>query len=288
MRGKEIALLALALAVLAGGCGTSETKRAVVPRTEVLRFFDRETEIVGLLRTDRLAQLPAIEAAVSDLPGPEAIGARLREAGLTANEARLARSFRRSASDGPLVAAGELHEADLYFGRGGAFAVRDGVLLAGTNLREVRAALETRDGDRDEQLDDGEVDGLFDELPEGAPIHIYADFGGLIGPDRAVSGLAQDTPWLDALGKGALSVGAVGDTVELDAFARLDQESLNEQELPAGEEFASFSLSSETLGLLMPSDGAAPMRGLLLAMAPIDGEASASTDELRIRVELGP
>jgi hypothetical protein len=331
MRRKEIALAVVTVALLAGGCGTSETKRAVDPRTEVLRFFAPDTPLVGLLRTDRLGQIPAIDAAVSSLPGYEAIGARLRQAGLTTaelrhlvagteeeggigppelaigasdldalaggrallaldtgDEARLARSFRRFASRETLANGGELHDADLYAGRGAAFAVRDGVLLAGADLDQVRSALEIRDGDRDGQLDDGEVGGLFDELPEGAPIHVYADFGALIGPDSAVSALAQEVPWLDAIGLGALSMAAVGDRVELDAFARLDRQSLNEDELPGGEEFAPFSLSPQALGLLLPSDGAAPLRGLLLAMAPIAGDASASTDELRIRVLLGP
>jgi hypothetical protein len=331
MRGREIALVSLAVAVLAGGCGTSETKRAVDPRIEVLRFFAPDTALVGLLRTDRLGQVSAIDAAVSSLPGYEPIVARLRQAGLTTaelrrlvkgeeneegigppelaigasgldaldrgrallaldtgDEARLSRRFREFASRESLAAAGEHHDADLYAGRGAAFAVRDGVLVAGADLDQVRSALEIRDGDRDQQLDDGEVGALFDELPEGAPLHVYADFGALIEPDRAVSALAEEEPWLGAIGEGALSVGAVGTTVELDAFARLDEESLGESELPADEEFAPFSLSPEAIGLLLPSNGAAPLRSLMLAMAPIAGDASASSDELRIRVLLAP
>jgi hypothetical protein len=331
MRSKEIAVAVVMIAALAVGCGTSETKRAADPRTEVLRFFTADTPLVGLLRTDRLGQVPEIDAAASELPGYAAVVARLQQAGLdtaevrrlvrreeneeaigppelavgasslealdrgralmvldTGDEARLGRRFRAYAAREGLSAAGELHDADLYAGLRAAFAVRDGVLLVGDDLEQVRAAIETRDGDRDRQLDDGEVGGLFDELSEEAPIHIYADFGALTAADGAVSALAEEVRWLAAADEGALSMAAVNSTVEIDAFARLDRVPLEEGEAPAGEEFAHFGFSPNALALLLPGDGDAHLRRLLLAMTPIAGEASASTDELRVRLQLGP
>jgi hypothetical protein len=328
MRRNGVCIAVVALAVLAGGCGTSETKRAVDPRTEVLRFFAPSVDVVALLRTDRLGQLPEIEAAMSGIPGYRPIGDLLERAGLdpsgirdlvdsdddsaeigppelaigadnlvfappllaldTGDESRLDQAVRRREESGSIRTAGELHDATIYLGDGFALATRDGVLLASTEEDTVRTALEIRDGDRDGQLDDGEVGDLLEELPEAAPIHAYADFTALISPDRALNELAGSTPWLAAMGRGGLSIASSGPGVELDAFAELDRDSLEEAELPAGEEFTAFSLSRGLLGGLLTTEGDSQLRAPLLAMAPIDGEASATTDELRVRVELVP
>jgi hypothetical protein len=328
MRRKAIALAVVTVAVLAGGCGTSETKRAVDPRTEVLRYFERATAAVALVRSDRLGQLPEIEAAIGALPGYASIADLQQRAGLTGSELkeligprdeqgelgppelaigaanlvfadpllaldtgdeeRLERVFERLRSGGSVRGAGEFHEASLYAGPGVAFATRDGVLLASTDLTQVRTALEIRDGDDDLHLDDGEVGDLLDELPEEAPIQVYTETALLLSPDFALNALADRTPWLAAMDEGALAITAAGPGVVLDLFARLDRESLDEAELPASEEFADFSLSRADLTALLTTTGASQLRPTLLGMTPIEGEVSASTDELRARVELAP
>jgi hypothetical protein len=318
MRTIRIVVFLLALGALLGGCGTSETKRVVDPRTEVLRFFAPGVGVVALVRTDRLGQLPEIEAALARAPGYAGIGDLLERARLTASglhelvqpgeepgeveppelavgaedlvsgppvlaldtedQARLDRIFRRRVASGEIGPAPSFHDANLYSGDG----------VAGTGLGAVRTALAIRDGDRDGQLDDGEVNDLLDELPAAAAVHAYADFGDLIASDSALNRLTGRVPWLAAIGKGSLSLAASGSRVELDAFARLDQRSLEEDDLPAGEEFTAFSLTRPLLAGLLPASGSSQLRAPLLALAPITGEASATTDELRARVELIP
>jgi hypothetical protein len=328
MRTTRIVVFVLALGALLGGCGTSETKRAVDPRIEVLRFFGPSVDVVALVRTDRLGQLPEIESAMSDIRGYAAIADLLDRAGLTPSglrelvepgeepgevqapelaigaddlafsppvlaldtedEERLDRVFRRREASGEVRPAPGFHDARLYSGGGVAYATRDGVLLASTSLAPVRTALAIRDGDRDGQLDDGEVNDLLDKLPASAAVHAYADYTALIAPDFALNALAARTPWLAAMGLGSLSLAANGPEVELDAFAQLDRESLDEADLPAGEEFSAFSLSRQRVASLLTAHGDSQLRAPLLAMAPITGDSSASTDELRAQVALAP
>ena len=63
----------------------------------------------------------------------------------------------------------EFHDARIFGADGIALAVRDGVVLIGAGTAQLRAALRLRDSDQDEQLDEGQIADLLDELQQNRP-----------------------------------------------------------------------------------------------------------------------
>lgn len=204
--------------------------------------------------------------------------------------------LRRAERSDKLEAAGSLHEARLYSGPGAAFALRDGVLLAAADPGRLQAAIRLRDGDRDEQADEGKVNDLLEELPSRASLHIYLDVEALAASEPAVATLAMPPgAWINAVEKAAIAVRAPVSGLRADLFAELDPDAVRNgqtlgQAVPLRERPTRLSFSSSELRSLLGAEfsRSSPFHRALLGVAPIAGEASATEDELRARLELGP
>jgi hypothetical protein len=190
---------------------------------------------------------------------------------------------RRTAAAGGLEPRGNLDDALLYEGRKASFAIRDGVLVSAPSLGLVRSAIARRDGDSDEQLDDDAVESLFEGLDQTGPLLAYADLGYVREADPGLEQLADRAPWTAKLGETAASVRAEGGAVQIEAFSK-SPEALSPDELPLGAEPSSFEFSADSAA---GSVGPGPVQGLLSGLASISGEATASSDEVRLRVTVG-
>jgi hypothetical protein len=139
----------------------------------------------------------------------------------------LERLVARAARRGRMRPAGEHHEARLYRGPGFAIAERDGVLLIGDKVDAVRAAIDTRDGDRDEHLDDRAAEDAIDELPETAPVLVFLDMRA-IAAGRAIPPELERVGWLDSLRHAAVAARPAPGGVALQVFGDGDGADLGE------------------------------------------------------------
>jgi hypothetical protein len=196
----------------------------------------------------------------------------------------LAGLLRQQTQAGKLKPAGKLDEASLYRGPGAAFAVRDGVLISAARLADVRTAIERRDGDTDLQLDEDVVNSLFNDLQTQGPLLAYANLAGIRDADPGMQRLADQAPWTGKLGPTAATAYASGG-VRIEEFSKTTSGNFTSSELPFGATPSSFKIDSSGVATLIPAPG--PIRTLLTAMAPISGEATASSDEVRLHVTLG-
>lgn len=197
----------------------------------------------------------------------------------------LDRLLRGAAADGRLREAGRLDEAMLYRGGGAAFAVRDGVLVSAPSLDAVRAAIKRRDGDRDEQLDDDVVESVFDDLDKQGPLLVYANLDRVREADAGLRALGRLAPWTGLLGQSAATARPVGNEVQIEAVARASGGNLQASDLPIGEAPSRFRISASAAGSLLPPPG--PLRDLLGGLAPLTGEATASSDDVRLKATPG-
>jgi hypothetical protein len=197
----------------------------------------------------------------------------------------LAGVLRGQARAGKLRPAGKLDEASLYRGTGVAFAVRDGVLVSAPRLADVRKAVERRDGDTDLQLDEDVVNSLFNDLQTQGPLLVYASLAGVRDADPGMRQLADQAPWTGKLGPTAATAYAEGGSVRIEDFSKTSSGSFTSSELPLGATPSPFRIDSSGAATLIPQPG--PIRSLLTALAPISGEATASSDEVRLHVTLG-
>jgi hypothetical protein len=197
----------------------------------------------------------------------------------------LAGLLRRQARAGKLKPAGKLDEASLYRGPGVAFAVRDGVLISAARLADVRTAIERRDGDTDRQLDEDVVDSLFNDLQTQGPLLVYANLARIRDADPGMRQLADQAPWTGKLGPTAATAYASGGRVRMEGLSKTGSGSFSSSELPLGGTPSPFTIDASGAATLIPETG--PIRTLLTALAPISGEATASSDEVRLHVTLG-
>jgi hypothetical protein len=198
----------------------------------------------------------------------------------------LYRLFRRAAQRGRLDAAGRLDEAVLYRSPAAAYAVRDGVLVSAPHLADVRAAIERRDGDRDQQLDEDVVESLFNSLDTQGPLEIYANVAALRDADPGLATLADRVQWIDSAGQAAASARAAAGSVQVEVIVKM-AESLEPSEQPFGTAPAPFSVTSSDLPSLIPRR-TDPLREALSGLLPLTGEGTASEDEVRIRATISP
>ncbi len=193
----------------------------------------------------------------------------------------LSRYLRESASAGRVKRVGTLDGAGLYEGPGFAFAARDGVLVSAARIAEVRAALRRRDGDRDKRLDDGFVESLWADLQRPGPLLVYADLGKVRESDPGLEQLGSQAPWTGKLGPTAASARVEDGALKIEDFSKTTDGDLTSAELPIGAEPSRFEITAASAASLIPPG---PVRELLLGLAPIRGEATASSDEVRLQV----
>jgi hypothetical protein len=197
----------------------------------------------------------------------------------------LAGLLRGQAQAGKLKPAGKLDEASLYRGPGVAYAVRDGVLVSAARLADVQTAIERRDGDTDRQLDEDVVNSLFDDLQTQGPLLVYANLADIRDADPGMQQLADQAPWTGKLGPTAATAYADGGVVRIEDFSKTSGGDLTSDELPLGTTPSPFTIDASGAATLIPKPG--PIRTLLTSLAPISGEATASSDEVRLHVTVG-
>jgi hypothetical protein len=196
----------------------------------------------------------------------------------------LADLFHRAVASGRVRPAGELHDASLYRGRGHAYGVRDGVLVSAHGIADVRTAILRRDGDSDLQLDEDVVGSLFNGLRVQGPLLVYANLDDVRKADPGLRALAQQAPWTGTLGPTAATAEPIPGGLHVEAYSKTIGADLNPADLPIGTEPSHFAISpASAASLLQPG----PVRSLLAGLAPIVGEATATSDEVRLDVRLG-
>jgi hypothetical protein len=242
----------------------------------------RGSDLTRLARPS--AQIEGVEAAALALgaPTPASLaGGRPLLVLATDQATLLARLLRRAADRGRLRPAGRLDKARLYRSPGAAFGVRDGVLVSAPGLAEVRSAIERRDGDSDQQLDEDVVKSLFDDLRIEGSLLVYADLQSIREADPGLRALAGRVPWIGQLGQVAASAGPVAGSVQVEVAAKGASGDLNTSELPLHLAPTRFTISASNAAGLVLGGPADPARKLLLGVAPLTGEATASSEEIR-------
>jgi len=194
----------------------------------------------------------------------------------------LSRLLSESADAGMLRHVGRLDEAALYRNPVASYAVRDGVLLSAPRLAEVRAAIERRDGDSDQQLDEDVVESLFNDFDEEGPLLVYADLVSVREADLGLRALGNLAPWTAMLGPTAATAQAVQGTLQIEDFSKATGGGFGSEDLPIGAEPSHFEINASVAASLIPIEG--PIRMLLAGLGPIEGEATASSDEVRLKV----
>jgi hypothetical protein len=147
---------------------------------------------------------------------------------VTEREAELAELFDRAVRRGEVRSTGELHEARLFQGSSAAFAERDGVLLIGSSEAAIRSAIETRDGDSDEHLDDRAAEDVLDELSDAAPVLLFLNMRQITAEEPAAENLARRAGWIADLHRAALAARPVPEGVALHFFGDADGTDLTE------------------------------------------------------------
>jgi hypothetical protein len=263
--------------------------------TEFRKLVSGPLEAAGLGRPQlaRLVQpseeIEGVDAAALALgvATPAALAAQRPLLVLATDQADLLSRLLRRASDRGLVrGAGGLDEAFLYRSPGASFAVRDGVLVSAPRLSDVRAAIERRDGDSDKQLDEDVVESLFNDLATQGPLLVYANLASVREVDPGLRTLSRQAPWIGMLGPTAATARAVGGSLQIEDFSTTTGGDLSSAELPIGSTPSPFTITESSADLLIPRPGA--IHTLLAGLAPFTGEATASSDEVRLHVTVGP
>jgi hypothetical protein len=196
----------------------------------------------------------------------------------------LSQLLRHSAANGKLRPSGRLDEATLYRSPGASFAARDGVLVSAPRLADVRTAIKRRDGDSDQQLDEDVVNSLFNGLGTQGPLLVYADLAGVRKADPGLRTLGRRAPWTGMLGPTAATFEALNGALRVEDFSKASGEGFGSAELPIGTAPSRFEISTSSAALLLPPG---PIQTLLTGLAPIVGEVTASSDEVRLNVTVG-
>jgi hypothetical protein len=185
----------------------------------------------------------------------------------------------------------EFHDARIFSTEEAALAVRDGVVVVAAGAAQLRDALRLRDSDQDDQLDEGQVADVLDELDQGGPLLAYANLERLEG-DPAVAALELGPQaWINSLRRAALGVTVGAALVEIEIFAEVEHEAVEKGEtrgieIPLGEEPAEAAFAAQAARQLVSGKFAetSAFHDALIALAPFTVRASVSGEELRATV----
>src|SRR5688572_16353737 len=126
---------------------------------------------------------------------------------------------------------GESEGYDIYQGQEDDtwLAVKDEVLVLSDDEETLKNALKQRG--EDDRLTEEDVEAAFEELPEGAPVRVYANVAALLAaaPDAKE---ALKVKWVDHIETLGLSADATEDAISMDYFVRTDSEGLTDGDLP--------------------------------------------------------
>lgn len=183
------------------------------------------------------------------------------------------------------------HGARFFADDGIALAIRDGVAVIGPDTARLRAALRLRDADQDEQLDEGQVADVLDELPGEAPLLAYADLHRLEGDPGIAAITLGEGAWLRALG--AMAIGVVPDPsgVRIEIAAEADAEAVErgetfDVEIPIGVRPQHLRLASGGARRLVSGEFAptSAFHDAVVALAPFVARASVIDEQLRATI----
>ena len=195
------------------------------------------------------------------------------------------------ADDAGLAEEAEFHHARVFIGDGAALAVRDGVVVVAEGPARLRAALRLRDSDQDEQLDEGQVADLLDELDRRPPLLAYANVEALEGdPGIAALELGRGA-WLNSLRRAALGIEVGAARVEMNVFAEVEHEAVDRGdtlgvEIPLGHRPLEAEVARGTARRLVAGElaGTSAFHDAMLAFAPFSIRATLIGNELRARL----
>ena len=124
---------------------------------------------------------------------------------------------------------GDEGDATLYRSEDDDVVAVDGdVVIVATNEDQLREAIETREGD--ERLREEDVEGVFEDLPEGAAARVYGNVEALLEADESTEA-ARRVDWIDALTTFG-ATGSIGeDRIAID-FQVNTEGDLAEEDLP--------------------------------------------------------
>ena len=108
-------------------------------------------------------------------------------------------------------------------------AIKDEVLVLSDDEQTLDTALKQRS--EDDRLTEDDVDAAFEDLPDDAPVKVYANVRALL----AASPEAEDAlkvEWVDHLETLGLGIDATGDALALDWSLKTDPEGLTDEDLP--------------------------------------------------------
>lgn len=250
----------------AAGLGRARLARLIQPR-EQIEGLDAAALALGAATPADLAAARPLLVLATDQPD------------------LLSRLLGRAAEEGRLRRAGQLDEALLYRSPADAFAVRDGVLVSAHSLGQVRGAILRRDGDSDLQLDEDVVLSIFNDLDPQGPLLVYADLAGVREADPGLRTLGRQAHWTEMLGPTGASVRAVDGSLRIEDFSKTTGGDLNSEDVPIGTSPSKFEIMPSGVPTLIPGPG--PVRALLAGLAPLRGEATASSDEVRLNMTVG-
>jgi hypothetical protein len=243
------------------------------------------TQIARLVRTNQPIEGVAASALALGAATPADLAAHDPLLVLATDQAELlSRLLRHAAAKGKLRRAGQLHEATLYRSPGYAYGVRDGVMVSGNSLADVRTAIGRRDGDSDQQLDEDVVESLFNDLTTQGPLLIYANLDDVRQADPGLRTLGRQAPWTGMLGPTAATAQAVHGSLRIEDFSNATGGGFGSTDLPIGTVPSHFAISASSAAFLLPPG---PIRMLLAGLAPISGEATASSDQVRMQLTAG-
>ena len=145
--------------------------------------------------------------------------------------------------------AGESEGYDLYQGQEEDtwIALKDEVLVLSNSEETLKDALAQRG--EDDRLTEDDVDAAFEDLPDDAPLKVYANVDALLAasPD---SEKALEVEWVDHIETFGLTGDATDDGIAFDWSLRTDPEGLTDDDLP-------LASGTEAPQLLERDDGSA-------------------------------
>ena len=108
-------------------------------------------------------------------------------------------------------------------------AIKDKVLVLSDDEETLKTALKQRG--EDDRLAEDDVEAAFEELPEDAPVRVYANVRALLAADPDAKD-ALKVKWIDHIETFGLSADATDDAVAIDYSLRTDPEGLSDADLP--------------------------------------------------------
>ena len=182
---------------------------------------------------------------------------------------------------------GEAEGATLYGVEGGVLAIDEDVVLFADTQKRLEAALAQR-AEEDGSLDQQIFDEALADLPEDAPVRVYADAPAILAAVPEVQ-QARSVAWIAALQTLGIALSPEGDRLGLELDLATDPAGLTDADLPlaatAGEDPPRVIARPGELGIGIREPGQTLLFAKLVADALAPGGAELVESQLGIGVE---